>query len=236
MILPKSYVFSPLHIGNGSCSIWYKPSVNSVTLNGADVSQINDLSGKGNHATQAVAADQALWVPSGPLNSQPCVEFDSSNSEWYGIDGHASSSNDFTLCAVFDFVSSGAQQYMLSGRKAGADLLFAPRGGFSKNEIYDSTAWRDLGALTSGAHIWTYTADSSGAPATASWLDRVSYGSAGYDGTGGWDAGTLKLGRWAASLSQFLNGKLYELILYESVLDANELDRLHRYMNGEYGL
>lgn len=46
----------------------------SITLNGSNVSQWNDLSGNGRHATNATAAEQPLYLPTG-INSKGAVSF-----------------------------------------------------------------------------------------------------------------------------------------------------------------
>jgi len=48
----------------------------SVVLNGADVSQVNDKSGLARHPVQANAAKQPLWVAAGGPNNAPYIEGD----------------------------------------------------------------------------------------------------------------------------------------------------------------
>jgi hypothetical protein len=55
-------------------------SPSSITLNGATVSQWNDKSGNGRHATQATAANQPTYTANG-LNGKPVLTFDGSNDE-----------------------------------------------------------------------------------------------------------------------------------------------------------
>lgn len=51
----------------------------SLTFNGGDVSQMNDLSGNGFHATQGTGANQPTLLSTG-FNSKPTLELDSTDS------------------------------------------------------------------------------------------------------------------------------------------------------------
>lgn len=57
-------------------------SPSSITLNGATVSQWNDLSGNGRNATQATASNQPTYTANG-LNSKPVLTFDGTNDELF---------------------------------------------------------------------------------------------------------------------------------------------------------
>jgi len=59
-----------------NCVVSIRPRVATVTLNGADVSQVDDETGLGHHVVQATASKQPLWVASGGPNNKSYVEFD----------------------------------------------------------------------------------------------------------------------------------------------------------------
>jgi len=59
-----------------NCVVSIRPRVATVTLNGADVSQVDDETGLGNHVVQATASKQPLWVASGGPNNKSYVEGD----------------------------------------------------------------------------------------------------------------------------------------------------------------
>lgn len=68
--------FSPSDISG--LTVWLDAAFK--TLNGSDVSQLNDLSGNGNHLVQATASDQPLWNSSDSnFNNLPSVSFDGIN-------------------------------------------------------------------------------------------------------------------------------------------------------------
>lgn len=67
--------FQPTDVGG--LLIWFAADSNVTKSVSNDVSQWDDLSGNGNHATQGVGSSQPLWVDSVPeLNYKPVVRFD----------------------------------------------------------------------------------------------------------------------------------------------------------------
>jgi len=78
--------FSPLSIQD--LSMWYDPSVaSSITLNGSNVSQLNDLSGNGRNLTQSTASSQPAYVTAASngnnvmrFTSAQALQFNSANT------------------------------------------------------------------------------------------------------------------------------------------------------------
>ena len=64
--------FAPWDLSGIACAV----ESDSVVLNGADVSQVNDKSGLARHPVQANAAKQPLWVAAGGPNNAPYIEGD----------------------------------------------------------------------------------------------------------------------------------------------------------------
>lgn len=86
-------------------------SPSSITLNGATVSQWNDLSGNGRHATQATAANQPTYTASA-INSKPALTFDGGDfmsGLWAGA-----TASEATIVAVGTYGSSAATQAIAS--------------------------------------------------------------------------------------------------------------------------
>lgn len=59
-----------------NCIVSIRPRVGTVTLNGADVAQIDDETGRGNTARQATASLQPVYSSSGGGNNKPYFETD----------------------------------------------------------------------------------------------------------------------------------------------------------------
>ena len=69
--------FDPKSIAN--LSVWYDASdATTITLNGSNVSQWNDKSGNGYHASQSTSANQPAYVTN-DRNGRPVVSFDGVN-------------------------------------------------------------------------------------------------------------------------------------------------------------
>ncbi len=89
-------LFTP---ANASPSIYYDASVySSLTLNGANVGQWNDLSGNSRHAAQSTDSARPQYSATG-INSLPAVVFDS-NTEILGMDA-LSLTNNIGAVAIF---------------------------------------------------------------------------------------------------------------------------------------
>lgn len=78
LLRPRATGFNPKSISG--LKLWLDvASTSSLTLNGSTVSQINDLSGNGFHATQGTANNQPTYQATG-FNSKPTLYFDTTDS------------------------------------------------------------------------------------------------------------------------------------------------------------
>jgi hypothetical protein len=93
--------------------IWYDAAnTGAVALSGSAVSQINDLSGNGFHATQGVANDQPAYESAG-INSRPAINHDNSDTlkasaTPANLVANASTSPEITLFVVCSSTSPNA--------------------------------------------------------------------------------------------------------------------------------
>jgi hypothetical protein len=77
------YPWTPALLG-ADLALWLDAAdTDTITLNGSDVSQWDDKSGNGNHASQATAAEQPTYQATG-LNSKPTVSFDATKILEFG--------------------------------------------------------------------------------------------------------------------------------------------------------
>jgi hypothetical protein len=78
LLRPKASGFNPKSIPG--LKLWLNvANTSSMTFNGSTVSQVNDLSGNGFHATQATANNQPTYQATG-FNSKPTLYFDTTDS------------------------------------------------------------------------------------------------------------------------------------------------------------
>lgn len=78
LLRPRASGFNPKSISG--LKLWLDiANTSSLTFNGSTVSQVNDLSGNGFHATQGTANNQPTYQAAG-FNSKPTLSFDTTDS------------------------------------------------------------------------------------------------------------------------------------------------------------
>lgn len=100
-----------------SLALWLDANdASTITLNGGNVSQWNDKSGRNNHVSNAEAATQPAYLTTG-WNNKPTVSFTEIGQHFlfnYGMTGFSSNS-DFTLASAFEFLQSYQHWDMIAG-------------------------------------------------------------------------------------------------------------------------
>jgi len=233
--------FLPVRISD--CKIWITADRSLVTLNGSTVSQINDLSGNGNHFVQGTAIDQPTLVVSGE-NGLNNINFDSGNDVMVNTSYNPNWNNiDFT---IFSVVKKTIDENDFAG-------FFSIRAGAG------AANWFTLGQIiiskfltletTAGAHpvsttiqpyvqgLMLVTLKKSGRDIEM-YVDGVSVGSAdlGVSNIGG-TTNEIMIGRWySASPSSGWGGDIDEIILYEKALGDTERVMVKNYLTTKWGI
>lgn len=154
---------------------WHRAD-QGITLNGSAVSQWNDLSGNGYHATQGTPANQPPYSASG-INGRPAISFNGSNS--YRLDTGTSHANavvngtakPFTLWIVLNQAgaATNAQQSVINfadvfSAPTTATVLIPRLAASATYSVLRNTPGGTFdapsgGTVTNGKHIlkWTYT-------------------------------------------------------------------------------
>ncbi|MCE2510857.1 MAG: hypothetical protein J4G10_07800, partial [Alphaproteobacteria bacterium] len=91
--------FSPAAIPG--FALWLVGNKSPVTMNGSNVSQCNDISGNGNHATQGTATKQP---PLGMISGLPAIDFTGDNLDVLSIAATTSINNIWTGGAYISLV------------------------------------------------------------------------------------------------------------------------------------
>lgn len=218
-------VFSANALGGGSLKTWLRGDSN--TLNAGNVSQLTDLSGQGNHATQGTGGLQPLFVASG-VNSQPVARGD-------GVDDRMSlagitTGTTMTVSMVVS-KSSAANAYLWASN---VNAGFISNFGGVSFEWFNGADRQTFSAGATGVHILTVTQqdgvnvsgyfDGNATPvfsivATVAINTRI--------------INTL----WNTSAAGAAAGSdIAEFLVYTSVLSAGDLARLHAYLKARYAL
>lgn len=229
----------PLALGSTALGGWFDADdAGSFTLSGSNVSQWNDLSGNGAHATQGTDANRPTRQTN-VLNGGACVRFDGTN----------------------DFLTTG---YSLSGRTSFATYMVVKADAAnaaqsiirqSSGTDYYSHPWTNAKALTAPVVIlsWnggTTTTNASGAltSATISGFVRVS-GSTNKVFRNGTEESSRAANTTAAPTftinlrfgcdyvpGEFFDGDLHEVILVNGELATADRERIEGYLAWKWGL
>jgi len=141
--------WSPLRLP--SLGFWYDPSQSSsVTLNAGNVSQLNDLSGNGRHATQGTAANQPPWLSTG-VNGKPCLDFgttqNSRNLSWAPSAETSDWRELFIVCRYDRGTTFLAFEGLVSGNTNNSLNIGLSAGSLSTTAFFTTNS-------PSTSHIW----------------------------------------------------------------------------------
>jgi hypothetical protein len=234
--------WTPANLTSTAC--WLDAAdINTITLNVTTVSQWNDKSGNGRHATQAIGSNQPTYISSG-MNSLGLIDWDGSNDSMTISEGTTplhtllSADNTYSMAWV-------VKPDTISGQEV---LLYVPEG-----------SWKFLVEIKSdGGLFWgdtpsnyrTYSGGSFFVVNTGTFFTLIKTGSgagtahvAGTLNTSFTDQGGLgntpALGA-AFILGQypnlFYNGKMAEIIISNYSWDTSERQKVEGYLAHKWGL
>ena len=220
--------FSPLSLAPVA---WYDASSSaSFTFNGANVSQWNDISGNGNHLTQATAVDQPLYNSASPAT----VEFDGVSEFMQGpAFTQGVIAQPFTIVCVSQNITLATQTVYVDSIDGTNDALVYEISGFDRMfaggvDVMDGNAStlnkQMLATVFNGDSSLFYTNTSAG-PDTSS-----QAGEPGSNSLGG-----VTLSAFNSGLSGYRNQKIHAVLIVDRELTVSELDQLGNYYQQRYG-
>jgi hypothetical protein len=227
--------FTPKSI-SGLAAWWDADSTSSLTLDGSgNVSQWNDLSGNGVHATQGTANNRPTPIPAG-LNGRQVVTFDGSN-DGMAFTGTARTDETVMVVARVSYVAGAANQ-IVGDASSGFGLNITTRVGI------DSPLQAYCGGFSNGttAIRYGYPFGVAIGPDVMS-LVRSS-ASGGQLLTNGTSRGTCTTSNSFAlarigvigTTTQPLNGYIAEVCIYSRALTASERQSVERYLGTKWGI
>lgn len=207
-------------------------SSRAVTLNGADISDIEDQGSAGVDLTQATASAQPLQGV-GRMNGRNCSIYDNTNNTLLGNAGNGTTSTSFTICiAACQNREGTASNYM-------TNFTSSPTRGFQlrKNGSDEVTLRVDNGSGTwTSIESSTLSADDFKVPhvviATFDGTNGVVYfnNTQVASGTGSISYSSPDIQIGATNFA----GGIGEFILFERVLSAEEIDQVHGYLSEKW--
>jgi len=215
----------------------YFSALDGVTQDGnGRVSQWSDLSGNGNHAT-ADASEEPLYLSSG-IGGRPALDFD--GDEILTIP-HASSINISTMSVFMVVKRDGAGTgngfaLMRNDGRWGIALNINNDINFFVTTHTESPSDFDTGFATgSSPHLIGFTNDGGDLFAYQDGSKSSSLFSRTFDTSG---TGSLQIGGYDESFggTEKVNAKIAEVMLFNRVLTAGEIDTIEAYVSGRYGI
>lgn len=240
----------------GEQGVWYDPSdlstlfqddagTTPVTTDGQDVALMLDKSGRGNHATQTVAAKRPVYRAAGGLS---WLEFSVDNTMQTptitpGADKlqafvglyKTNSTAEIVLEASPNSASNTGSFYLVAGEQGGSkyDFLSGGTGGASAGtriaKITAASTYPETLVLSATSDIATDTTTirKNGVNGT---------GSSGDLGTGNFLAHSINIGS-RLQITTFLNGRMYGIVVrFGSNLSAGEISDTEAYIAGKTGV
>lgn len=226
---------SPGGVSSG-LTVWLKPDAAGMTpaADGSAVETWNDASGLANHATQATLANRPQYY-SNVFNGNPALGLTA--NRFLNIDFSEISNTNYTIITVSKRNQATGSLLSLLGTVSGQGLtLFYPSSTVSRHKQFSNWVSMTIPAYsanelpcimachfntTAGKKAWRIH---DGANVTRTGSNITSYASTGQG----------RIGRGEAS--DYFNGYLAEVIVYDRVLTSTEVKQIHTYLSVKYGL
>lgn len=246
LLVPRASGFNPKKLAG--LELWLDASNSaSITLNGSNVSQWDDLSGNGRHATMATAANQPLYLPTG-INGKGAVSFTKTSAQaMYGTFSKTlTGMTVFVLFRYSNFGNDGNNRFfamIVSGAAAdfGGTNHLSPlirNGGAGTNQVC-AYGGGNIAIVTTPAYdtplIWSLVANGT----TVS--GRINNGAASVTNrTFNTIYSNYALSSYRSSLNvvadAFMDGYLSEIIVYNSALSDAARVQVAQYLSKKWGV
>lgn len=239
LLRPRASGFDPRSVA--SLFAWYDASdQSSVTLNGSNVSQLNDKSGNGRNLTQATASLQPAYVSNG-INGRSVLGPDGTDDRLL-LAADITAFNPRYVVGSFMPRSGNPGAYV----KAGADTngfamgqgngTFDSAGATEAIGLHEGIAWRDSNiAMTQNqAVVYSYQYDTS--------IFRVSpYGTADLANANMNSATNIQLGGYGTSpggigVVRYTDAYIGEVLIYTAVPTSVQISAIERYLGKKWGV
>jgi len=228
----------------------------AVTTNASSVARWEDQSGNARHATQSTSGNRATLRTS-VQNSKNIIRFDGTDDFYSGLSAallNTTTSNKFSIYIAWipDLASrqsayggGGILRKMTNGGSGDTDWYFGVRSG--GRFVINITGGANK-AVTSTTSLTTNTSyvvglvfDGSASATVVSDRIKLYLGTTEEtkildDGSGGWGNGDGEIGRGYTSSSYYFKGDVCEIVVYDSVLSADNRTKVSDYLKSKWGI
>lgn len=226
--------------------LWYETNLNNVTLQGGKVSQIDDLSGNGNDATQGTDAFRPVFTTN-EVGGEPAMVFATDqliapdapglqiadNCTWFVVGKTDGSINE-------SFFSKGATGSGGQGSTSLNYLYAINTGGNGRDNIFDGTTFVSSSSLSGTRTVYNILHGVWENGAVGLNLEFFENGASlgGSNPTNTWfsNNNVFVVGAQGAQLTNPLHGGIASLILYNTTLSPAQQDQVLAYLSDLYGI
>lgn len=237
----KSFTPVPLQLSAlNTLNAWYDASVpESIVSSSGVVSQWNDLSGNGRHATQTTSARRPT-TGSSTINGLNVITFNAASTQFINLPA-SGVINDLTSGSItmflvglrttaamqqFIFGTSGNQRFSLASLAATnfAGGFYGPGTSFPLSSSVSTSAapFIALSSVDGATDTVTLTVN-NGTPAT---------GTKAFTGT----PDSLNFGSFSAGVNNFFTGNIGEVLFFDSILSASSTLAVFQYLGTKWGV
>jgi len=244
LLRPRASGFNPKSIA--ALKVWLDASsASSLTLNGSTVSQINDLSGNGFHATQGTANNQPTYQATG-FNGKPTLYFDTTDSILssatiadYFLTPTSAPAFTLIMAAYSPLAASGGQIAFGSDAQANGRVLFSSNFGGSAGNVLFDTVNASGGRInqvvtqpTAAPHIVTIYRHGASMAFRVDGVTLVSKSNASGNFTA--TSAKLQIGKCDAVTANVMY--MSETVVYAAALSSSDVAKAERGLGKKWGV
>jgi hypothetical protein len=213
------------------CTFWVRADRGLTLLNGTTVFTWADQSGNGNNVTQSNGALEPTLFPSGGPNNQPYISFSSAATQNLLSGNAVVGANNWTVFTVHNVADTAASRPVL--QVGGTGNGFGIQADTSKRDIvaYGNAAQYNGVVPLNTWEQWTAQNTSTG-PVTSLRVNGVPQPLTPNNAVIGAPGARTAVGTGNGA---FFNGGIAEIIAYNRVLSATEINEVESYLLNRYG-
>lgn len=198
----------------------------TVTLNGSNVSQINDLSGNGNHLTAVTSTNQPAYISAG-VNGLNVMRFDGVDDYLATIGGAAVGTNQPMTVFMVAGRRSGDSGGQILANNSGTPTIYSQTSVWS---LFAGSLVASATAVDLSIHVFTAVFNNASSLLR---LDRTQIAS-GTVGTSSYASRAMLVGMGSGGSGPFL-GDVCELILVPGTVSSTVRDSCEDYLRTKWG-
>lgn len=237
LLRPTASGFDPRRIAG--LRLWLDPSqASSVTLD-TGISQINDLSGNGNHATQSTGADQPTYTNT--RNARSVMTFNGTSQNLVFASGAVMNLPLSAFCVILTPTSANATRYIIARQNSGTNggvLVRQHDFPVERLEInvIDAASPFPSASIARGSGWGILEATATTSDATVARNGGASVVTSGISGFSNDATMAARIGRRPDAASGYWDSQIAEILVYGRDLTTAERSRIRTYLSKKWDI